>query len=105
MRAVLAVGGYAACGMALSYVLGWEPEDLLVVPTSLGLATYVLGTAAGAKLLKGGGRLLAFFALLMCVAMLPFAGAFVFLLLAVAVAALLYRRLFGTRRSEKGVSW
>jgi amino acid efflux transporter len=93
--AVLAVGGYAACGMLLSYVVGWGPEDLLAVPTSLGLATYVVGTAAGVRLLAGRSRLLAAAAFLMCLAMLPFAGIFVLLPIAVALAALLYRRLAG----------
>ena len=81
--------------MRLSYAVGWGPEDLLSVPTSLGLATYVVGTAAGVKLLAGWSRILAAAALLMCLAILPFAGVFVFLPIAVAVAALLYRRLTG----------
>ena len=92
VRAVLAVGGYAACGMLLSYAAGWGPEDLLAVPTSLGLATYVVGTAAGVRLLAGWSRLLATAALLMCLALLPFAGVYVLLPIAVAIAALLYRR-------------
>ena len=93
VRAVLAVGSYAACGMLLSYAAGWGPEALLVVPTSLGLATYIIGTAAGVKLLTGGSRLLAGIALLMCLAVLPFAGAFIGLPIAVAATALSYRRL------------
>ena len=95
VRVVLAVGWYATCGMLLSYALDWGPEDLLGVPTSLGLATYVVGTAAGVRLLAGWSRILAAAALLMCLAMLPFAGVFVLLPIAVAVAALLYRRLTG----------
>jgi amino acid efflux transporter len=95
VRAVLAVGGCAACGMLVSYAAGWGPEDLLAVPTSLGLATYVIGSAAGAKLLARWSRLLAATALLMCLAMLPFAGVYVLLPVAVAMAALLYRRLTG----------
>jgi amino acid efflux transporter len=93
VRAVLAVGGYAACGMLVSYAAGWGPEDLLAIPTSLGLATYVVGTAAGVRLLAGWSKLLAAAALLMCLAMLPFTGVFVLLPIAVAMVALLYRRL------------
>jgi len=73
---------------------------LLAVSISLGLATYVLGTAAGAKLLRGGGRLMAVVALLMCLAMVPFAGAFVFLPIAVAAAVWSYRRL-RSRNAER----
>jgi amino acid efflux transporter len=93
LYAVFVVGILAAWGLLVCYAAGWGPEDLLAVSTSLGLATYVLGTAAGAKLLKGGGRLMAVVALLMCLTMLPFAGALVFLPIAVAAAAWSYRRL------------
>jgi amino acid efflux transporter len=92
-RAVLAVGGYAAIGMLLSYVVGWNPEDILVVPTSLGLATYIVGSAAGARLLAGGAKLLAVISMLLCLVLLPFAGAFVSLPVAVAAAAWLFRRM------------
>jgi amino acid efflux transporter len=92
-RAVLAVGGFAAIGMLLSYVVGWDPEDILVVPTSLGLATYIIGSAAGRRLLAGGAKLLATISMLLCLAVFPFAGAFVGLPVAVAAAAWLYRRL------------
>jgi amino acid efflux transporter len=92
-HAVLAVGGYAAIGMLLSYVVGWNPEDILVVPTSLGLATYIVGSAAGRRLLAGGAKLLATISMLLCLAVFPFAGAFVGLPVAVAAATWLYRRL------------
>jgi hypothetical protein len=48
----------------------------------------VVGTATGVRLLAGWSRILAAAALLM----LPFAGVFVLLPIAVAIAALLYRR-------------
>jgi amino acid efflux transporter len=92
-HAVLTVGGYAAIGMLLSYVVGWNPENILVVPTSLGLATYIVGSAAGTRLLAGGAKLLAVTSLLLCLVVFPFAGAFVGLPVAVAAAAWLYRRL------------
>jgi amino acid efflux transporter len=100
LRAVFAAGVLSACGMLICYAVGWGPEDLLVVSTSLGLATYVLGTAAGAKLLRGEGRLMAVVALLMCLVMLPFAGALVSLPIAVATAAWSYRRLRTQSRKQ-----
>jgi len=92
-HAVLAVGGFAAIGMLLSYVVGWNPKDILVVPTSLGMATYIVGSASGTRLLAGGAKLLAMISMLLCLAVFPFAGAFVGLPVAVAAAAWMYRRL------------
>ncbi len=83
----------ARCETLLSYAVGWNPEDILVVPTSLGLATYIVGSAAGARLLAGGARLLAVISLLLCLVVFPFAGAFVSLPVAVGAAAWLFRRL------------
>jgi amino acid efflux transporter len=59
----------------------------------LGIPTYVVGTAAGVKLLAGGYRLLALASLVACLAVLPFARAFVGLPVAVAVAACIYLRI------------
>jgi hypothetical protein len=55
---------------SLSLRLLGRPE---VSCTSLGLATYVVGTAASVRLLAGRSRILAAAALLTCLAMLPFA--------------------------------
>ncbi|MDI3339644.1 MAG: APC family permease [Sphaerobacter sp.] len=93
--AVLAVGTIAAAGLALAYARDWGAEHLLGVPNSLGIATYVIGTAAGVRLLRGRARALALIALLSCLVVLPFAGASVAFPLGVAVAAIGYRRRWG----------
>ena len=64
-----------------------------MVPTSLGLATYIVGSAAGTRLMAGGTRLLATISMLLCLVVFSFAGAFVGLPVAVAATAWLYRRL------------
>ncbi len=92
-RAVLAVALYAGVGMLVSYLAGWGAEALLAIPNSLGIATYVVGTAAGIKLLTGRYRLLALASLVACLAVFPFAGAFAGLPVAVAVAAWIYLRI------------
>ena len=88
--AVLAVGAYAGTGLALSYLAGWSAEAWLPISNSLGIATYVVGGAAGVKLLRGAGRWMAFASCVLYAAILPFAGAFALLPPAVALAAVLY---------------
>ncbi len=91
-NALLAIGGLAAGGLLLCYCLGWEAEQLLIIPNSLGLATYLIGTAAGVRILAGWQRWIAATALLLCSAIFPFAGASILLPLALAVVAFLYRK-------------
>ncbi|HEX4204200.1 MAG TPA: amino acid permease [Ktedonobacteraceae bacterium] len=93
VRAILAIGGFAAGGLALCYFLRWEAEQLLVVPTSLGLATYIIGTAAGVRLLSRWKRLVSGGALLLCSIVLPFASASIFFPLILAGAAFLYMKV------------
>jgi amino acid efflux transporter len=97
-RVILLVSAYALGGFALAYVVGWRAETLLFIPNSLGIATFIVGTAAGVRLLKGKGRWLAAVSFLLCIAVFVFAGASVFLPMGVALAAFAYRRL---RRREK----
>jgi amino acid efflux transporter len=97
-----AVGAYASIGLALAYAVGWGPERLLIIPNSLGIATYVVGTAAGVRLLGGRHRWLAGLSLVLCLTIFPFAGAALALPLAVAPAAWLYRRLFGRSGPQRG---
>jgi amino acid efflux transporter len=95
--AVLAVGTYAAAGLALSYFVGWGADAWLPIPNALGIATYIIGGAAGVKLLRGSGRWMALASCALCAAILPFAGVFALLPPSVAVATALYRR----RRSRR----
>ena len=96
-RVVLLVGGYALMGLALAYAVGWSTDTLLFIPNSLGIATYIVGTAAGVRLLKGKTRWLAAMSFLLCVAVFFFAGASVILPVMVALAAFAYRRLHRCR--------
>lgn len=100
--AVLAVGCFALLGLFALYIAGGEAEQLLVIPNSLGIATYLIGTAAGIRLLVGWKRVLAVIAFVLCLAVFPFAGASIALPIVLGVGALLYRqrqRLALSRRS------
>jgi amino acid efflux transporter len=96
-RAVAGFALGAAIGLVWLFASGGNAEILLVVPSTLGLSTYVIGTAAGVRLLRGSSQLTAFLSLAVVLALLPFAGAAVVLPVIVAVGAWLYRRLSRSR--------
>jgi amino acid efflux transporter len=91
--AVIAVGAVGAAGLAVTLVGRLGAEDLLVVPSSLVILTYVLGMAAGVRLLHGRERSRAAIGLAMCLAVAPFAGGSLFVALVIAGGAIAYRRL------------
>jgi amino acid efflux transporter len=99
LAAVLAIGLYAGTGMVISYLVGWGAEDLLVVPNSLVILTYLAGMAAGMRLLAGPRKALALVAFALCLILLPFVGFRLVIPLVIAVAALAYRRRFGPSRA------
>ncbi|MCX2970963.1 amino acid permease [Streptomyces sp. TRM70308] len=90
--AVVAVGGYATLGVIVGYFAGWGPETLLVIPNSLVILTFLAAMAAGVRLLHGTRRVLAVIGTALCLVLLPFSGAVVFVPAAIAVVALGYRR-------------
>lgn len=92
LTAVLAVGGYAIGCLLVATAVGWGAEDILVVPNALVIIVYLAGTLAGVRLLTGARRAGAVCAGLLCLALLPFAGIGLVIPVAVAGAALLYRR-------------
>lgn len=98
-RSILLVSGYALAGFTLAYLFGWNADTLLFIPNSLGIATFIVGTAAGAWILKGKSRWLAATSFFLCIAVFLFAGASILLPIVVALAALAYLRL---RRQSKG---
>ena len=88
---VLTVGGVAAAGLLAGFIGRWGTEDIVGIPASLVLVTYLVGTAAGARLLSGRARLQAVTALLLTAVIAPFAATYLVVPALVAAAALLYR--------------
>ncbi|WP_309031021.1 APC family permease, partial [Streptomyces alfalfae] len=88
---VLIVGGIGAAGLLLGHLGDWGTEDIVGIPSSLVLVTYLIGTAAGTRLLKGRARVHAVTALTLTALVAPFASAYIFVPVIVAVVALIYR--------------
>ena len=87
------IGLFAGCGIVLTYFAHLSLDFWLALPNTLVLLTYILGMAAGARLLRGAGRALAIATLIMCLAALPFTGLALGPALLIALAAAGYRWL------------
>jgi amino acid efflux transporter len=94
--AIFIVGAIAGGGLLVAYLRSWGAEAFLVVPNSLVIVVYVVGMAAGVRLLVGRRRLLAAVAAMLCAAILPFVGVSLLIPLLVALGALTYA--FARRR-------
>lgn len=95
---VLFVGAIAGGGLVIGYWRQWGAEAFLVVPNSLVIVVYIVGSAAGFRLLAGRARLLAAASTVLCSALLPFAGVSLALPAGIAIAAIAYRSLAGRVR-------
>lgn len=85
------IGLFAGAGLIFTYFADLSLDFWLALPNTLVLLTYILGMAAGARLLSGAGRLLAVATLLMCLVALPFTGLALGPALLIALAAVGYR--------------
>ncbi|GAA2621936.1 amino acid permease [Streptomyces axinellae] len=85
------VGAIGAAGLAVSRLGGWGTEGIVGLPASLVLVTYLVGTAAGARLLSGRPRVCALTALVLTAVITPFAAGYIAVPVLVAVLALAYR--------------
>jgi amino acid efflux transporter len=94
--AVAAIGGSGLVGSAL---FGWGTSDLVYIPSTLVLTTYLVAAAAGVKLLSGKQRLLPGAALVMIAVFTPSAGWYLSIPLGVAAAVLLLKRFRTSDRS------
>lgn len=92
-RSVLAVGFYAGAGLLVAYLFSLHAEHFLFISNSLGIATYIIGTAAGVRLLQTRARLLALISLTLCLMVIPFAGASFLLPVLVSLLCLIYRKV------------
>jgi amino acid efflux transporter len=85
------IGLFAGGGIILSYFTNLSLDFWLALPNTLVLLTYILGMAAGVRLLRGAGQLLAGITLLMCLVALPFTGLALAPALLIALVAMAYR--------------
>ncbi|HEX9039201.1 MAG TPA: amino acid permease [Ktedonobacterales bacterium] len=85
------IGLFAAGGIILTYFANLSLDFWLALPNTLVLLTYILGMAAGVRLLRGAGRALSIATLLMCLAVLPFTGLALGPALLIALVAIVYR--------------
>jgi amino acid efflux transporter len=96
--AVLCVAAIAYGGLGLGAVLGWGTETLVVTPSTLVVAVYLLAAAAGVRLLAGAPRLCAVLTIALTLVVAPAAARHVVIPLAVAALALAVRGLLARRR-------
>lgn len=90
-RAVLLVGALAGLGLLLTYVFHVGMRQLVYIPNSLGITTYVLGTAAGVRLIRSGiGKACAGIACVLCISAYPFVGTAIWIPLTVGIACISY---------------
>lgn len=77
-RAVLLVASMAGTGILVTWVCHLSMTRLVYIPNSLGIATYILGTAAGVRLIRTlQGKIAAGISCAACIAAYPFVGTFI----------------------------
>ncbi|MBK4205217.1 amino acid permease [Bacillus subtilis] len=90
-RAVLLVGTIAGVGLLFSFIFHIGLDELVFIPNSLAIATYIFGTAAGVRLITNVfGKFLAVIACLLCLAAYPFIGSFIAIPIIVALSCIGY---------------
>jgi amino acid efflux transporter len=91
--------GLGMITLVVSYFLSIDLQTALLIPSGAAILVYVIGSASGVKLLKGGrAKLLPRISLAVSIIMLPFVGPVLVVSIAVALVGLYYRRLRGLRR-------
>jgi amino acid efflux transporter len=75
-RSLVTLFGFAMVMLAIYFIARVDLETALLIPSGAALLVYVIGSAAGVKLLerKGGGKMFAGLSLAMSLAILPFVG-------------------------------
>jgi amino acid efflux transporter len=91
---VMAVATIAVAGLATGWIRSWGTEPLVVVPSTLVVAVYLLAAAAGFRLLTGTGKFCAGLTLVMTGSILPTALEHAAIAVATVILALLAHRLF-----------
>ncbi|MDA1808498.1 amino acid permease [Bacillus sp. HSTU-bmb18] len=97
-NAVKVVGCIAIIGLLISFVFQISIENIVLIPNSLGIITYIVGAAAGMKLIKNKlGKVFSVVAFTCCIVVYPFIGGVILIPLAVSFICLCYLQ-FRNRR-------
>jgi amino acid efflux transporter len=97
---VLTVAVIAYAGLALALAFGWGTETLVIVPSTLVVAVYLLAAAAGIRLLRGTGRLCAVLTIVLTLLVAPAAARHAVIPIATTLIALAVRRAVRTARAR-----
>ncbi|PRT04727.1 APC family permease [Bacillus wiedmannii] len=101
-NAVKVVGFIAFVGLLISFGFHISIDKIVLIPNSLGIVTYIVGTAAGMKLIKNKlGKIFSIVAFTCCVAVYPFIGGVILIPVAVSFICLCYIRFISRRKEYK----
>ncbi|PEO42765.1 APC family permease [Bacillus pseudomycoides] len=90
-NALMIVGFIAITGLLISFFFHIRVDQLVLIPNSLGIVTYIVGTAAGIKLIKNRlGKIFSVTAFTCCVMVYPFIGDVIAIPIVVALMCLVY---------------
>jgi amino acid efflux transporter len=97
---VLAVAVVAYTGLGLAGLAAWDTETLVIVPSTLVVAVYLLAALAGVRLLTGAGRACAVLTIALTALVVPPAARHAVIPLVVTVLALVSRRILRARGDD-----
>jgi amino acid efflux transporter len=93
------LSGLSLITLVGSYFLNIDLQTALLIPSGAAILVYVIGSASGIRLLKGGrAGLYPWISLAVSLVMLPFVGVVLVVSVLVALFGLFYRRIRGLRR-------
>ncbi|MEN1937867.1 amino acid permease [Paenibacillus sp. 102] len=99
--ALMTVGFIAVTGVFISFIFHISLDKLVLIPNSLGIVTYIVGTAAGIKLIKNRlGKTFSVTAFACCVMVYPFIGDVIAIPIVVTLMCLMYLYISKRRGSK-----
>ncbi|MDZ5609144.1 amino acid permease [Bacillus pseudomycoides] len=99
--ALMTVGFIAVTGIFISFIFHIGLDTLVLIPNSLGIVTYIVGTAAGIKLIKNRlGKFFSVTAFTCCVMVYPFIGDVIAIPIVVALMCLMYLYISNRKGSK-----
>lgn len=100
-HAVLTVTAIGGAGLLGAVAFGWGTDDIVFVPSVLVLATYILGSAAAARIFSGKKRIVAAIGLILLATTVPFAGWHLLVPVIIALVAYIGHRFKNTRAKSQ----